>query len=321
MNKSVYKANLSALTESELFLEASREELRVLLAAISGVPEEALSEVAKISPARVASALALWREAGILSCDELITDEFAERLTPSEIDEESSVKVARDIRNRGLAALVSECALLMNKPALSTAEVKKIVALHSQYALTEEYILTLAAHLADLGRLTATRLANEAIRLTERGIDTAEALILDIEEKKKQNDTDARMRRLLGIYNRSISKSEHELFKKWTDEFGYSENIIGEAYDISVANTSKYSPQYIDKILSRWFECGCKTLSDCLSREASDRQTLAEERGANKQTEKKKKIDSVPKYGAFNAEDALMSALLRSYGEEDKGET
>ena len=319
MNKSVYKANLVALPDSELFLEASRDELRVLLLALAGVPADELSERAGVSPARAASALSLWLESGLLSREELVAEEFSERILPSEIDEEASVKVARDIRDSGLASLISECAGLMNKSALSTAEVKKIVALHTQYSLTEEFILTLAAHLADLGRLTATRLANEAIRLTEREVDTVEALILDIEEKKKQNDTDARMKRLFGIKNRSITKSEHKLFEKWTVEFGYSEGIIGEAYDIAVANTGEYRPNYIDKILSRWFECGCKTLAECRSRQEQDRNTIAQERGKQKPAEKKKS-DPTPKYGSFNAEDALMSALMRSYGEEDKGE-
>ena len=119
--------------------------------------------------------------------------------------------------------------------------------------------------------------------------------------------------------NRSITKSEHKLFEKWTVEFGYSEGIIGEAYDISVANTGAYQPNYIDKILSRWFECGCKTLAECRSRQEQDRNTIAQERGKQKPAEKKKS-DPTPKYGSFNAEDALMSALMRSYGEEDKGE-
>lgn len=313
MSKKIYRVKMEGLLGCEAFSEATREELKVLVAVIAGADIEELSSLVGVSPARVASSISLWRESGVISEEELVKSEFD--TDEDDITEEPAKLVARDIRDKGLAMLVSEVARLLKKPALSTTSVKKIVALHTEYALSEEYILTLAAHLCDTGKLTVTRLSSEAIKLVERGIDTADALLAYTEERRRESDADARLRRLVGIYGRSISKSEHEYFNKWVNEYLFSEEIIGEAFDITVNNTKGYSASYMDAILTRWHECGCKTLAECLSRNETDRAAIEEERARERESRKKNKAEAsvTPKYGAFNAEDALAMALKRSY--------
>lgn len=319
MSERIFEINTEELFGKEVFLEATKDELRVLVAVMAdrAATEDRIAEAAGVSAARCRSALTLFEEEKILIRRDAISEEFEAPI--DEPDEDSAVKVAEDIRDKGLAALIAEFAQLLGKPALSTGQVKKIVALHTSYSLSEEYILNLGAHLADLGKLTVTRLVNEAIKLVEREIDTPDALQSYIEEKNRSNDAVARLRKFFKFYNRALTKSEHEYFRRWIYDYGFSEEIISEAYEICIANTEKYNAKYIDHILARWHEAGCKTISDCIALTERDRATLAaQNKKSSKPKSDKKAEGGVPKYGAFSAEDALMRALERSYGTEEK---
>lgn len=306
-------------TEAAGFAEASREELRVLVAigSLGAVSEEEISAAAGVSRPRALAALAFWVAEGIIEETEAaITEEFAERLEIGETIEEPAREVAKTIRDESLAELLSECAALMDKPALSTAEVKIVCALVSQYALTPEYILTLAAYLGGSGKLTAVRLRDEAIRLVGKRVDTTEALEVYIKDRESESSDEQELRRILGIYGRRISSAERALFKKWTEEFGFGTVIIGEAYGICVMNTGKLSFMYMDKIMLGWHKAGCKTLEECRALTAASK---AEEKTSSDERPERKKPKTKPekpRYGDFDINDAFAKALERSYGEK-----
>ena len=318
-----YKFELSKLLGTEAFSDASADELRVLLAIIAsgGCDDDTLAERAGVSRARARSAKVLWEEAGVISAKEngapTVTEEFEERLSIGEIYEVSAERCAKDIRDNSLAALIAECAELMGKAALSTEEAKIISQVYSQYALGEEYILTLAAHISDTkGRLSATRLATEAERLVKRGVDTVEALLAYISEKEAETGAQSEFKRIAGIHNRNLSKKECELIDKWYYEFGYGEPIIGEAYDIMAMNTAKLSLLYMDKLLESWHSSGCKTVEDC-------RAAVERERVEKSETRAEKTLPRMPRapqketprYGDFDVDEAFKKSLLRSYGD------
>ncbi len=319
MAKRMFEVNTELLFGKSVFLEATKDELRVLVAVMSdrSATDGAIAEAAGVSAARCRSALTLFEEEGVLTRTEAVSNEFESAI--DEPDEDSAEKVARDIRDRGLASLISEFASLLDRPALSTGQVKKIVALYTNYSLSEEYILTLAANLADAGKLTVTRLVNEAIKLVEREIDTPEALDVYLEQKQKMTEVDIRMRALLKLNHRRITENEHKLFEKWLYEFGFSEQIIVRAADICAENIDRFSASYTDHILSRWHESGCKTLEECMAQNERDRATLKAQRGkrGTKAPSPKGNRNTESKYAGFSAEDALMRALERSYGSEE----
>ncbi len=318
-----YKFNAATLTSAEAFTEASREELRVLLALIAcgGKVESdtALGKAASVSRGRAASSLVFWEESGIISENDgtpSITEEFEERIDLGKLDTGTAIGTAKSVRDNDLAALISECATIMQRPALNTEEIKTINALYTQYALDEEYIITLAAYINDKGKLTATRLGTEAERLVKRGVDTAEKLVTYIEEKANETSDEWEFRHLLGIYNRTLTKSEQDYVKRWYGEFGYGEDIIGEAYDITVRNTGKLSLPYMDALLTPWHESGCKTLADC--RDAIERDKAAKASEDKQKTPPKmpRTQKTTPRYGNFDPLEAFEAALKRSYGDE-----
>ena len=306
---------------SRSFGEASREELRVLVAVMESAEPlsvEQISSLASVSPARARGAVAFWSDEGIFTEGDgiEITEEFVPTVRRGEIDEIPAARVALSIRDEGLAELIEECAEIMGKPALMTEEIKNLTALVTQYALTTDYIATLAAYLASKGKLTAVRLRDRAIALVGRGVDTTEALEVYIKNKEKQSSAEIEFRRLLGIYNRSTTEIERNAFNKWSEEFGYSTAIVGEAYNVCVANTGSLSVPYMDKVLTAWHEAGCKTAEECKAFYASQRASEKPEgksAAGERPKHRSKSEPEKPRYGDFDVNDAFAAALKRSY--------
>ena len=325
MAKTTYKVNTDAILSSEIWPEATRDELKVLTYVIAthgeGVSASAIAKTCGISTARASSALSLWCEAGVLAKGSAssVSLEFGEPTSSSHsTDEEESREVAREIRDGALADLIADIASLLGRPALSTQEIKHVTALHSQLALPDEYILTLAAYMSESGKLTPKRLVDTAARLVDRGIDNMEALEKYIEDSATRSGIEWEFRKLIGIWGRNLSKSESTYFERWSKEYGYSVGIVGIAYDITTFNTGKASLAYMNKLLSAWHEAGCKTVAEVEAYIESER----EKKKATPTTKKKGGTRTVaasePTYGDFNSDDALMKALARSYGEDVK---
>lgn len=325
-----YKFDLSRLISSEAFRDASADELRVLLAimATKGADDDKIATLVGVSRARAKSARVLFEEAEIISAAgeraPTVTEEFEERLNIGEMYEVTAERCAKDIRDNSLASLIAECAELMGKAALSSEEAKIISQIYTQYTLDEEYILTLAAHIVETkGKLSATKLAADAERLVKRGIDSIDALLQYISEKEAESGAQAEFRRIAGIHNRNLSKTECELVDKWYYEFGFGEAVIGEAYDIMAMNSAKLSMPYMDKLLTAWHEAGCKTVEECRAKAERDRAEMAEARAKANESAGEKTPPRMPRvpqkekprYGDFDVDEAFKKSLLRSYGD------
>ena len=227
--------------------------------------------------------------------------------------------MAKSIRSSSLAGMISECAALMKRAALNTSEIKSITALYEQFSLSEEYIVTLAAYLAEGGRLTVTKLVNKAIKLSEREIDNTKALEEYIVERESESEAEREFRKLFGIYGRAPSKTEKECFKRWSKDYGYFTDIVGEAYDIAVTSATRGHLKYADKLLTRWYETGCRTLSECKERYLAD-ETEKKEKKSTETSAKSPQYQKKPeqkRYGNFDPKEAFMKALERSYGKKE----
>ena len=324
-----YRTDRIRVIGSQAFSEASREELRVLLALLelSGEAEslEALSEAAMISSARCRSALAFWEESGIISVDNgepTITEEFDERVVRGEIDEVPAVQVAETIRDEGLAQMIQEVAVIMGQVCLSNDDVKKLTGLYTQYSLSPYYIAILANHLKNRGVLTIRRLCDEAIKLCEKGFDTPEALEAYLKDLEDTSGVEWEFRRLLGIYNRALSPAERRYFKKWSEEYGFSVGVVGMAYDIAVLNTKsgRGDLRYMDSILTSWHEVGCKTVGDCERHIEAEREKRKVEKVACGSKKTSKTTPPTPRYGNFDINEAFNDAVARSFSEDNDDE-
>lgn len=297
------------------FSEASREELRVLLALMSKDGEVTLGELARLASvgeARCKSCIAFWQGADVIRHRDdkpFVTEEFEGRLYSGELLEMEAKEVAKTIRDKALSDLFYDIAKVLEKPELSPMEVKRITQLTSQYGLSAEYIATLCAYLSEKGEVTVNALVSRGVKLAENGVDTVAAL----EEYIAYCVELQEIRKALGIYNRKLSPTEEKYIKKWSYDYGYGALIIGEAYDITVVSTNKVSFPYMDKILEDWHECGCKTLEECKVRNEETKSQLRLEYESKTNDGKKSDKKKAPRYGDFDPEEALKRALNRSF--------
>ncbi len=336
-----FNINHAGLTEKECFAEASREELRVLLALISlngaFASEEELARAAGVSVARCRSALVLWQECGVLTeSDERATviDEFTERRDTKKRYDKPSESVAASVRDAGLAAFLEECATMMGIPALSTEEIKDLEYIITDLGVSTEYVLVLIAHLIDRKKnVTPRNLTLEVQSLIRKGIDTVEALEAHIMQIEKTSAEEWEFRQRFSYY-RVLSPTEKKYVERWYREFGFSIEIIYAAYGVATKTTAQNIPySKMDRILASWHEAGCTTVSECLDKgEAYRIARIEEQKSAEKENREaelaasgaarpKTKSDKNAKYNDFDTEDALMAALRRSYGDGDEENT
>ena len=323
-------------SETDEIREASAAELKVLVALIESggsITDDELSDKLEVSKARVSAAIALWQESGVIAPREhgkevsfygnKLTEEFPEREVLGELTEESSLSVAKTIRDKRLASLFDEIAAMMGKAMLTPQEIKRISELASQYELSEEYIATLSAHLLEQGNLSVGVLIRRAMKLAGDGVLTAEHLSEYIKDKERERDEYMEYRRVFGIFDRKLSPTEIKYISKWSRDLAFGTEIVTMAYDITVMNTSKLSFSYMDKLLCDWHEHGCTTLGECETRYAERKAELeaeAEKKSADnekRRSSKKTETTSKVKYGDFDPEEAFRIALSRSFGDAD----
>ncbi len=325
MEKKTYIYIKGKASTSEVFADASADELRALVClmeAISPIDADGISKNAGISRARAAAAIILWLEAGVIKEADgspTLTEEFNTGTREGEIEERSSIDVAKTIRDEQLSDMISECTKLLRRASLPIEDTKKITGLYKQYGLSTEYILTLTAFLTHGGerRVNVDTLVNAAINYsTEMGISTVEALEAYIERKESESATAKEFRKIFGIYDRALSKTEAECFDRWSREYGYFTEIVGEAYDLAVMGGYKKLVFQANRLLTRWYDTGCRTVADCRARFEEDEAEKKRERENNK---REKKAAEKPRdtYSDFDPEEALRLALERSFGSDD----
>ena len=143
------------------------------------------------------------------------------------------------------------------------------------------------------------------MRGLKAGVPTVEKKVIDVISRTVEPYAD---------FNSYLALAERESFRKWTNDFGYSTVIIGEAYSICVLNTGRLSVSYMDKVLTGWHAKGLTTLDECRAANAVMKAGAAEK--PRPERPKTKSKPEQPRYGDFDVNDAFAKALERSYGED-----
>ena len=315
---------LPALLCSGALAEAGAQDLRVLFALceLESADADAISAALGCEPAAVTAALAFWRGAGIIATKDLPAGQVAApparpAATPtSGVPKGGAEELAETIRDGRLAELIATAeqqrGRLFNRTDLSI-----LVSMSAELGLDSVYILTLLAFCDSQGDGEAKPLRyaeRVALRLVERGIDTPAALEEYIREQELLHSMEGALRRMFGLGSRKLTAREETAFLTWIRDYGYGEELIGAAYDVTVNTTGKASVAYTDRILSRWHTEGVRTVADAEALQARTRQERKPP--APRATAKK---PAEPKGSSFDVGDFFQKAINRSY-KTDTGE-
>ena len=101
-----------------------------------------------------------------------------------------------------------------------------------------------------------------AISWNKNGIFTIDAADKFITAEKEKNGYAYKIRKLFGIENRNLSKTEENYLKTWHDKFLMDEDMVELAYEYCIMQTTKLSFPYINSILKRWHELNIHNIAD-----------------------------------------------------------
>lgn len=314
---------LPPLLGTEALREASEGDLRVLIALceLGSADAKKLATLLSEEETAVAAALAFWRGAGYITTSGTpdAPTPPRRRLAADELRELGAEELSEYIREGGLAALITAVEQQRGR-LLNRADLSVLVGMTEELGLDEAYLLTLLAFCdaGGDGSPKSLRYAERvALRLAEHGITTCAALEAYIREQEALHSVEGGLRRMFGIGARRLTEKESRAFLTWTDTYGYGEEVIGAAYDVTVGATGKASVAYADKILAHWHEAGIKTAEEAaalLERERSEKKP-AQRTGNPK---KRENLGS-----SFDIGDFFQRAVDRSFKTEtaaDDGE-
>ena len=306
---------------------ADAASLRVLLWLASDVSlaqkEAQLARLAGVKPDEVRRAIAFWCEQGVLTRDaegtgnkvqktkkkEAATADASEQTLPAarvleraiELPNYTSTELADILEKReSFRLLLVEAQNIVGR-VFNTADTNVLVGLSDHLGMSDESILTFLSHCRRIEKTQMRAIERYAIKLADRGISTPEALEEEFCAVEAMRTLEGKVRAMFGMKSRSLTKKEEAFLRAW-NEYGYGEEIISVAYELTVNATGEASLPYANSILKRWHEEGLDTL-ERIRESLEKRETDA---GA----------ESSPILGnSFDTDAIFEAALSRSFSE------
>ena len=255
----VLREKLGSCTETELKLLCG---LAVDPALSESYGENADAFAASIGCRRedLDRALDFWRGAGAVTAEGGKKPRKQTRSLSSYKPNYTGEELAEIIRDESIGGLIDECAAILGR-TFNPTDVNSIAALHHHLGMDGAYILLLCDYCVRKDKRSIAYVTKLAYDLCDEGIDTVEKLEAYITARDALAETEGKLRRMFGIDSRALTAKEKACFEEWCS-WGYTEDIIRPAYDITVEKTGKYTVSYLDKVLRNWHAAGYKTAED-----------------------------------------------------------
>lgn len=142
---------------------------------------------------------------------------------------------------------------------LSSNEIKKINFFYDELQFSTDLIEYLIEYCVENGHRSFRYIEATALKWSEAGIESVEEAKNSSELYTKSNFA---ILNAFGITGRCPAKAELAFIKKWTDEYGFTLDIILEACNRTINNTHKPDFKYTDSILNSWLSNNVRHLSD-----------------------------------------------------------
>lgn len=201
--------------------------------------------------------------------------------------------------NKRSAAIIDSCENIIGK-IFTTAETNIVIGMLDHLCLSGDYILLLFAYAAKTGKKSLRYIEKMALSFFDRGITEYAELECALADLDKSRELSCIIRKLFGIGKRTLTDKEEKFIHNWSVKFGYGEDIITRAYEITVNNTGDASMDYANAVLENWHSANLTTL------EQID-ESIAKRKAEKKPSEKNGSASS------FDTDDFFEAALKRSY--------
>lgn len=266
-------------------------QLKVLLVlfrySAEGADEEKIARILKTDPADVRDAMHYWAENGILLEDTaageikpISSPEPSKAPQPAaqhrEVKAESAVptknavaplpEIKPDLEQ--IANRCDECPELRYLYAEAQSKLGRTIGydgqasllmLHDNCGLPVEVILMLIGYCVSIDKKSMNYILKVGKSWAEKDIDSLERAESEIERLTARNTLWNKFKSLTGITTPRPSSKQSEFLYKWSEEWGFSCDMIYLAYEEMIDHTDKISFPYMDRILENWKESGITT--------------------------------------------------------------
>lgn len=206
-----------------------------------------------------------WSKVGLLNIDYdesgnicgLAVGDSAEPVKPVASTQKKTKKAASP-NQEDLRQLYFVAEQYMGKP-LTATEIKKINYFFDSLDFSIDLIEYLIEYCVENGHRNMKYIETVALAWSDAGIQTTEAAKMNTTLYTKNVYS---ILNAFGIKGRSAAPAEITYIKKWSDEYGFSLDIILEACNRTITNTHKADFKYADTILNNWLKKDVHHLTD-----------------------------------------------------------
>ncbi|GHV46643.1 hypothetical protein FACS189499_02320 [Clostridia bacterium] len=133
-----------------------------------------------------------------------------------------------------------------------------LVTITDEIGFPASVAVMMADYCAEIGKLTPAYMKTVAADWTEREIITLEDAGAEIARLRDSHTLLSELKRLFE-YPKPFSGNDKVLIKKWSEEYGFSAEMMHLAYQEMLEYSDKVSLKYTDKILAKWHADGILT--------------------------------------------------------------
>lgn len=144
------------------------------------------------------------------------------------------------------------------KRPLTQTDVQLIAFLYESLNFHTDLVLFLYEYCASKDKRNTSYIEAVAIAWAEEGIDTVEKADTSI---AKYNKSYQAISKAFGL-GRQPGQIEKQFIDKWTQTYGFDDNIIVEACNRALLRTGKPDFKYTDGIIENWYKNGVKKYAD-----------------------------------------------------------
>lgn len=143
---------------------------------------------------------------------------------------------------------------------LSDSDIRTLYWFYDELGFSAEVIYMLLEYCVSKDKRNMKYIEKVAISWHKNGITTMAAAENYMEEEREKSGYFYSIRKVLGIADRNLSKTEELYLKSWRDDYGMSEEMVALAYEYCVIQTGKLSFPYMNAIIKRWYNKNILTL-------------------------------------------------------------
>ncbi|MCH5199425.1 MAG: DnaD domain protein [Oscillospiraceae bacterium] len=266
---------------------ARGNDLKVLLYLLRNAGAEfdvkEIAEYLSITEEQVEESASFWKQRGIIDFNE------SGELVPSKAKMSSNVKkttnkassdsvldsvrkieldrtpdftpkeIASTVRgNEKADYLFKHCEMLYGRP-LKHNEQRTLMIILEDACLPVEVAMVLIDYCFSVNKATPAYMRAVALDWVDTGIITIDKAEEKAAELKNLDNAIIRFKKMFEVTS-AFSKQQKECIDKWVNVFGFSDEMVNEAYQITLNATGKLAFQYMNKILEGWHANGITTV-------------------------------------------------------------